>query len=112
MCVVSMVGDHYADKWRDKIWVEKEQPFRIYPIDIYPATKKPDGCVPLVPVSREEFDQLKRDVEEMKALLKRAKKYDEENNEPDCEIEQKMELLRRVAEAVGVDLCDVIGKGK
>lgn len=50
---------------------------------------------------------LKRDVEEMKTLLKRAKKYDEDNGEPDCEMADKIAFLRRVAAAVGVSLTDV-----
>ena len=33
----------------------------------------------------------------MVALLKRAKKYDEENGEPNCEMDEKMALLRKVA---------------
>jgi len=68
--------------------------------------------IPTINVSREEFDRLKRDVEEMKALLKRAKEYDERNGEPDCEIDEKMATLRKVAELVGVNLDDVIGKEK
>lgn len=103
MCTVSMVGDHYRDKW----------------VPMYPGIEKwpdmvpyPSGVQPFNPIpviTREEFDALKRDVEEMKALLKRAKKYDEDNNEPDCELEEKMALLRKVARMVGVDLDDVIG---
>ncbi|RWO20641.1 hypothetical protein [Mesorhizobium sp.] len=31
---------------------------------------------------------------------------DERNNEPHCEIEDKVALLKRVAEAVGVDLAE------
>jgi len=54
--------------------------------------------------TREEFDSLKKTVDEMMKLLKRAKKYDQENNEPDCEIEDKMQFLREVAKRVGVDL--------
>lgn len=44
----------------------------------------------------------------MKMLLQRAKIYDERNNEPSCEIDEKMDLLRRVARMVGVNLDDVI----
>lgn len=51
---------------------------------------------------------LKRAVEDMKKLLKRAKKYDEDNHEPDCEIDDKVELLRKVAKFVGVSLEDVL----
>jgi hypothetical protein len=41
-------------------------------------------------------------------LIEAAKDYDRKHNEPDCETEDKMELLRRVAKAVGIDLDDVI----
>lgn len=90
MCSVSMIGDHYAHKWQDLNFVQPG-----------PGTR--------MDVTRAEFEELRRDVLEMKALLKRAKKYDEDNGEPDCEIEDKMALLRKVAKAVGVDLDDVIG---
>lgn len=100
MCVVSMIGDHYADKWGPRMpdWFPSE-----------PRKKPGATIIPPVNISREEFDALKRDVEEMKKLLKRAKEYDERNNEPDCEVEEKMDLLRRVAKLVGVELNDVIG---
>lgn len=90
MCTVSMIGDHYTEKWRE----------------INPQTwpYQTGGFTFEVAISRHEFDALKRDVEECKALLKRAKKYDEDNGEPDCEMEEKMELIRKVAKAVGVDL--------
>ena len=65
--------------------------------------------LPHVPeVSKVEFEELKRQVAEMKVLLKRAKEYDERNNEPHCEIEDKMEFLRQVAKLVGISLDDVI----
>jgi hypothetical protein len=59
------------------------------------------------PVSREEFDTLKREVEDMKKLLLRAKEYDERNNEPECHMDEKVALLKRVAELVGVNLDEV-----
>jgi len=96
MCVVSMVGDHY-NEWYPKV----------YP-DVFPSwppetVRLPDS------ITRQEFDALKKTVEEMRDLLKRAIKYDEDNDEPHCEVEEKMALLRRVAEAVGISLDDVIG---
>lgn len=90
MCTVSMIGDHFSEKW-------KQPPYQ----QIF--TNIPD-------VSRAEFEALKKEVEEMKALLKRAKEYDEKNNEPNCEIEEKMAMLRKFADAVGIDLDDVIKK--
>ena len=96
MCVVSMVGDHYRDKW---------EPRRYFPSIIY---SNPTATS----ITREEFDQLRAEVAELKLLLIRAKAYDEKNNEPHCEIEEKMEILRKVAELVGVDLNDVLDHGK
>ena len=96
MCVVSMVGDHYGE------WIPKTYP------DVFPSWPHVTRVAEYV--TKDEFDALKRTVEEMKELLKRAKEYDERNSEPHCEVEEKMELLRRVAKAVGVDLDDVIGK--
>lgn len=103
-----MIGDHYSDKWRLRLSPPWENP---YPstTNPYPSTTIP--ALPELPgfIAREEFDELKRDVAEMKALLKRAKQYDEEHNEPNCEMEEKIEILRRMAELCGVDLEDVLG---
>lgn len=84
MCVVSMVMDHYNDKWRDYTFT-----------GTWP---------PIVSPTKQEFDALKKEVEDLKALLARAKKYDADNNEPDCEMEEKIALIRKVAELVGVEL--------
>lgn len=76
MCTVSMVMDHYRDKWYDP-------PPTDYGVSAPNLIVWPVGQ----PITREEFDALKRDVLEMRELLKRAKKYDEDNGEPDCEME-------------------------
>lgn len=60
-------------------------------------------------ISREEFDALRCEVEELKALLLAAKAFDEATGQPDCEMDEKVELIKRVAEAVGVDLEDLFG---
>jgi hypothetical protein len=110
MCTVSMVGDHYRDKWVDRPY---------FPSPVIPLTPGPIGPVapsPYIgtyiptPISRQEFDELKKEVLEMKELLKRAKKYDEDNGEKDCEIDEKMDLLRRVAKLVDINLDDVIAR--
>lgn len=102
MCVVSMIGDHYRD-----IWTTPQRDGWHIPV------QQPTGPIILPsPISREEFDALKKEVMEMKALLKRAKDYDERNNEPECEVDEKMDLLRKVAKLVGVDLDDVIAPPK
>lgn len=91
MCVVSMIGDHYGERFPQQ----------------YPGVIQTTGTNIYQYISREEFEQLKRDVLEMKELLKKAKIYDEEHGEPDCQKDEKIALLRKIAELVGVDLEDV-----
>jgi hypothetical protein len=91
MCTVSMVGDFYRDRWTQ------------------PPPMFPDHYMINTPVTRGEFDALKREVAEMKELLKAAKRIDEVTGQPDCEMADKVEVLRRVADLVGVDLDDVLG---
>lgn len=90
MCVVSMVGDFYRDRF------VLEQPHW--------------QNIVSNPVSRDEFDALKREIETMKALLIKAKQYDDERGERNCETDEKFDLLRKIADAVGVDLEDVLAK--
>lgn len=99
-----MVGDFYGDMFRKKEW--------FMPAIGQPATGPLNPAIPIFqpPITRAEFDELKRQVAEMKELLIRAKKYDEANNEPECEIDEKMEILRKVAKLVGISLDDVIGR--
>lgn len=99
MCVVSMVGGFYQDRWPKQYpWIIP-QPY----IDNTPLPQSP---------SQAEFDALKEEVKVMKELLAKAKEYDEKNGEPDCEIEEKMKFLKQVAKAVGVDLDEVLQKKK
>lgn len=83
MCTYSMVADHYRDKLQpDWGWLGQLGPQQW--------------------VSKEDFEALKRDVAEMKKLLERAAEYDRRNNEPECEMEDKIAFLRKVAEFVGI----------
>jgi len=98
MCTMSMVGDHYSEKYNHL--------FQANPVPLWP------GAVPTVFVQQHEFDALKKEVEDMKKLLLRAKEYDERNGEPHCEMDEKVALLKRVAELVGVDLSAVFDQPK
>lgn len=100
MCVVSMVGDHYNDKWKPYFPPQNK---------IWPKWPDDNKTYPAPSVSRIEFNELKKQVEEMIALMKRAKKYDADNNEPDCEIEDKIGFIRKVAKLVSVDLDKELG---
>jgi hypothetical protein len=90
MCTVSYIGDDFSRRVPQQ-----------YPWVVMPPSNAP---------TREEFEALKRDMEELKLLLKAAKRYDEQTGQSDCEQEDKVALLRRLAEIVGVDLSEVFPK--
>ena len=109
MCVVSAVGDHYGDRWRDKPYVQPGTYPYSYP-DIVTTDKTPWFTPEVEPIiTREEFDILKIQVQEMHEMLRVAQKYDDDTDQHDCEMAEKVEILRRVAEFVGVSLEDVFG---
>jgi hypothetical protein len=87
MCTVSMIGDYYDDKW-------KQPDYSKYFQNIHN-------------VSRQEFEALKKEVEEMKKLLLKAKEYDEKSGQPHCEMESKVAKLKEIAELMGVNLEEV-----
>ncbi|HET9285670.1 MAG TPA: hypothetical protein VFR24_27270 [Candidatus Angelobacter sp.] len=93
MCVVSFVGDYYKDQFPHKSYWDRI---------LVPTTPFPN-TIP-ASITREEFDDLKKTVLEMKDLLIKAKEIDEKTGQPDCEMEEKVELLRKVAKLVGVEL--------
>jgi len=95
-----MIGDHYRNRWDpQKTSGSAGGPF-VQPFpNIYP-TQDMSG----------ELAKLKKEVEEMKELLKRAVQYDKDNNQPHCEQDDKIKFLKQVAEAVGVSLEDVFNK--
>jgi hypothetical protein len=90
MCVASNVSDY----WRD---TALQKPYYL------PVLTGGD-------VSRAEFDALKKDIEELKKLLLAAKRYDEATGQPDCEADEKVALIKKFADLVGVDLTEIFGK--
>lgn len=96
MCVVSNVGDFYQRRWNE-----------YYPV---PVTSPPTQVTIYGGVSREEFEALKREVEECKRLLKMAKDIDKSLGNPDCEMDEKVAIIRKMADLVGVDLEGLLGE--
>lgn len=83
MCTYSMISDHYLnDRWP-----------RVLPQ--FPQLPGP---------SQVEFDALKKEVEMLRELLKKAKIYDEETGQRDCETDDKVDLLKKIAKHLGVDM--------
>jgi hypothetical protein len=110
-----MIADHYRDKWQQSQsgllpyqpsspyvqinWPDKPQVGPLAPFKTHPTQNV-----------EKDIDDLRKEVQEMKELLKRAIKYDEDNKEPHCETKEKIEWIRKVAEAVGLTLDDVFGE--
>lgn len=87
MCTVSMVMDDWNSRYPNQ-WTTSP----------YVVVTDPNS------VPREEFEALKKEVEELKKLLKAAKEYDAATGQPDCEVEEKVEMLKQLARALGVDM--------
>lgn len=94
MCMVSNVGDSWAQKFPHN-WPH----FNPLPAHIELIQSVPKA----------EFDALKKEVQELKELLKAAKKFDQATGQPDCEMDEKVKLIKAIAQLVGVDLGDVFG---
>ena len=97
MCMVSNVGDGWAEKFPDK-WPNINPPPHSAPFIIQPE------------VSRAEFEALRKEMEELKKLLIAAKNFDKATGQPDCEMDEKVKLIKAIAKLVGVDMGDVFGK--
>lgn len=91
MCVFSMVVDHYQKTWPE---IPK------YP-DI-PGVTWPDFLDTVD--GKQKQKELEKRIEEMEELLRKAKIYDEENNEPDCESETKKKTLQELADLWEVEI--------
>lgn len=101
MCAVSNIGDQYTRQWQPLLQpgLHQGQGGGMMGQQVYTWPGP----------SREEFEALKKEVSEMKELLIKAKEEDKAAGIPDCEMEDKIKILKTVAEAVGVDLNDVFG---
>lgn len=94
--MVSNIGDGFGDSF-PKDWPQ------------FPYVPNPAPHIVVQPgVSQADFDALKKEVEELKKLLQAAKAYDKATGQPDCEMAEKVKLLKAVAKLVGVDLGDVL----
>ena len=104
MCAVSYVGDYWKRDFPDRHpgWYEPYNPLNPY--------KTLPDITPPPQVTKKEFDALKKEMEELKKMLLAAKKFDEATGQPDCEMDEKVALIKQVAKHVGVDMNEVFGK--
>lgn len=89
MCVSSFIYDHFHEKWSNPPYSIPSQPY-------YPNTW-PNAPVIPTPLTPDE-------VEDVRKLLEKAKQYDEETGQKDCELEEKKQRLRLLAKELGVEI--------
>jgi hypothetical protein len=103
MCAYSMVGDYYREMLPQRDYWPNVQPW----VGGGAGAGGVAGALNPFGPSKADFDALKRDVEEMKQLLKRAIEYDKRTGQPDCESADKVAFIRKIADLAGVDLDDL-----
>lgn len=87
MCAVSAIGDYWQRS-------PNVQPY------VSPAYK-PEYA------TKVELAVLRQEVLQLRSLLLAAKRFDEATGQPHCETDDKVALIKRLAEMVGVDMGEV-----
>lgn len=95
--MVSNIGDQWKDQFPEKWPNFPQQPEPVKPL-AWPFHNGP---------TKEEFEALKKEMEELKKLLQAAKAFDEKTGQPHCEMDAKVQLIKDIAKLVGVDMGDV-----
>ncbi len=94
MCVVSMITDFYYEKWKEQIipppWDNNGK--------IIPPQGGSGTSPPTTPAITPE------EIEEFRKLLERAREYDKKNSEPECEMQSKKDLIKELADKLGVKI--------
>lgn len=96
MCVVSMVMDDYVDRWGRRYWP-----------GIQPSTGS-GTVLDNMSWTLPSAGPTQQELEEFRRLLERAREYDKRMNQPDCELEEKVATLKKLAAQLGVNLDDIL----
>lgn len=98
--MVSNISDQWKEQFPQK-WPDFTSPQNTWQSQGIPAG-----------VSQVDFDALRNEVLELKKLLIAAKEFDDKTGQPHCEMDSKVELIKKIAKIVGVDLGNVFGQDK
>lgn len=91
MCTVSMVMDHKWDEWNRRYPTPTAPP-------VVPPWITPFAPPVIAPMPTQE------EIAEFRRLLERAREYDKRNGEPDCELQEKRDRLKKLADELGVKI--------
>lgn len=105
MCVVSAVGDNYRDWYKERWWSSDGTGIMgpgVIPTPSFPISN------PIPPwATKEDLEEIKKSLEEIKKVLIAAKLFDEATGQKDCEMDEKVELLKTLGRQLGVDMEEV-----
>ena len=96
MCIVSMISEDYYQKYPQR-WPEM-------PI---PTVSTPSILTISGHPTLADFEALRSEVESLRTLLLKAKKFDKKTGQENCEMGEKVEFVKKLAAMVGVDMYNV-----
>jgi hypothetical protein len=111
MCVVSMVIGEYTKKWEPFTLplppyspvIAPHSPPEPSPMPDLPTVPTPPWLNP--PTTSTALPTLTTaEIEFLRKMIAAAREYDDKNNEPKCEDEEKKKLLKELAAKLGVEI--------
>lgn len=99
MCIASFIGDDFSRRIGGSPWTT-------LPVDTMPGFPNSDTKLPgqlFNPASRTELEALRKEVADLRVLLEQAKTYDKDHDEPNCELEEKIALVKHFGEVFSID---------
>lgn len=97
MCTVSMIMDHYRDKWSPYCPSITAPSIPNWIGTGYAPADPIHSPPPLPRITDAEISEFRR-------LLERAREYDKRNNEPNCEMASKKKAIKDLAAELGMDV--------
>lgn len=99
MCIYSAIGDYYDKNFQDN-WP-----------DIYRTVTQDSDAVTKADLeklaTKEDIARIEKTLVSIRELLKAAIKFDDETDQAHCENEDKVALLRKLGDVLGVDMRDI-----
>jgi hypothetical protein len=105
MCVVSMIHEHYSDRWGRR----PMGPYEVPPPFPFTQTdqEKEEQLRQLSDALKNKFNYpepiSREEIEEFRELMRRAREYDKKFNQPDCPSEDKSKKLLATLNRLGLD---------
>lgn len=110
MCIVSNVFDQYNDRWREQV-----TPF--IPSVPMPHTPNPNTTIQIVSqLTPAEIQKVREaleiahlmptreEIEEFRRVVEEARAQDKAEGNPDCEMEEKRQAVKQLADLFGVEI--------